>query len=76
MEMLNGAAELLKRIEVPQTESGLSGSLLKEEYPLAYQQNGDEIKPQFIVEQICELTRGEAIITRSRAESDVGCSIL
>lgn len=56
--------ELLKRIEVPQTGEWLERiARWKEEYPLAYQQNGDEIKPQFIVEQICELTRGEAIIT-------------
>ena len=30
--------------------------------PLVYQQT-DRIKPQFVVEQLCELTKGEAIIT-------------
>lgn len=30
--------------------------------PLAYQQ-GDEIKPQYVIEKLYELTRGEAIIT-------------
>jgi acetolactate synthase-1/2/3 large subunit len=34
----------------------------KEAQPLAYQQ-GTAIKPQYVVEQVCALTRGEAIIT-------------
>jgi len=33
----------------------------KKDYPLKYENNG-ELKPQFIVEKICELTKGEAII--------------
>jgi acetolactate synthase-1/2/3 large subunit len=35
----------------------------KETHPLTYKQNGDEIKPQFVVQKLYELTRGEAIIT-------------
>jgi acetolactate synthase I/II/III large subunit len=34
----------------------------KEEYPLTYQKNS-ELKPQFVVEKIWELTKGNAIIT-------------
>ena len=32
----------------------------KTEYPLAYE--GDGLKPQYVVEQICEASRGEAIV--------------
>ena len=35
----------------------------RETYPLAYKQEGDTIKPQFVVEKIYELSNGEAIIT-------------
>jgi acetolactate synthase-1/2/3 large subunit len=35
----------------------------KKDYPLSYKQEGDEIKPQFVVEKIYELTKGEAIIS-------------
>ncbi len=34
----------------------------KKEYPLCYQDEGDIIKPQFVVEKIDEVTKGEAII--------------
>ncbi|MCU0579291.1 MAG: biosynthetic-type acetolactate synthase large subunit [Desulfobacterota bacterium] len=32
-------------------------------HPLTYRQEGEEIKPQFVVEKIYEVTRGQAIIT-------------
>lgn len=35
----------------------------KRTYPLAYRQEGDIIKPQFVVEKIYELSKGDAIIT-------------
>ncbi|UCH12365.1 MAG: biosynthetic-type acetolactate synthase large subunit [Candidatus Omnitrophota bacterium] len=34
----------------------------KEKYPLKYKDDGDKIKPQYVVEQIYEATGGEAII--------------
>jgi acetolactate synthase-1/2/3 large subunit len=56
--------ELLKHIELPQTEEWLDQiASWKEEHPLAYRQEGERIKPQYIVEQICDLTGGEAIVT-------------
>lgn len=39
---------------------------IKEEHPLTYRRNGT-LKPQFIIEQICRLTGGEAIVV-----TDVG----
>jgi acetolactate synthase-1/2/3 large subunit len=35
----------------------------KKEYPLVYKDSASEIKPQYVVEQIYEATRGEAVIT-------------
>jgi len=35
----------------------------RETYPLAYKQEGDVIKPQFVVEKIYEMCKGDAIIT-------------
>jgi len=35
----------------------------KREYPLAYHKGDDCIKPQYVIEQIYEVTQGEAIIT-------------
>ena len=35
----------------------------KEKYPLIYRDDGQGIKPQYVVEQIYEATKGEAIIT-------------
>jgi acetolactate synthase-1/2/3 large subunit len=35
----------------------------KKEYPLTYRDSDTEIKPQYVVEKIAELTKGEAIIT-------------
>ncbi|NLA27177.1 MAG: biosynthetic-type acetolactate synthase large subunit [Firmicutes bacterium] len=35
----------------------------KNEYPLKYSRDNEKIKPQFVVEQIHEVTRGDAIIT-------------
>ncbi len=35
----------------------------KKRYPLTYKQEGDYIKPQFVIEKLYELTRGEAIVT-------------
>lgn len=34
----------------------------KTSYPLTYDKNSEEIKPQYVLEQICELTKGEGII--------------
>jgi acetolactate synthase-1/2/3 large subunit len=35
----------------------------KKEHPLSYENSDDVIKPQYVIEQIHELTKGEAIIT-------------
>lgn len=36
---------------------------LKKTHPLSYEMKKDRIKPQYVVEQICEATDGDAIIT-------------
>jgi acetolactate synthase-1/2/3 large subunit len=35
----------------------------KKKYHIAYDNTGDVVKPQYVVEQICEATKGEAIVT-------------
>ncbi|MGA1843200.1 MAG: biosynthetic-type acetolactate synthase large subunit [bacterium] len=35
----------------------------KREYPLSYERSDCEIKPQYVIEQICDITGGEAIVT-------------
>lgn len=55
--------QLLKRVRAGmETEWHAKIKEWKEKYPLKYEQNG-KIKPQFVVEQIYEVTKGEAIIT-------------
>ena len=38
---------------------------LKNKYPLKYNKKNDELKPQFIIEKIYEITKGDAIIVTS-----------
>jgi acetolactate synthase-1/2/3 large subunit len=35
----------------------------KERYSLSYDTSSDEVKPQYVVEQLCQATKGKAIIT-------------
>ena len=56
-------AELNKLIGKADTESWLKKIHgWKKRYPLSYDQSGDTIKPQYVVEQIYEVTKGDAII--------------
>jgi acetolactate synthase-1/2/3 large subunit len=55
--------ELNKLIKKADTETWLNKiDEWKSRYPLSYNQDGDVIKPQYVVEQIYEATEGEAII--------------
>lgn len=57
-------SELIPRLEVPQTDEWLQQiDRWKEENPLTYRQDGDLIRPQYVIEKLWELTKGEAIIT-------------
>ncbi|MBU1125258.1 MAG: biosynthetic-type acetolactate synthase large subunit, partial [Candidatus Omnitrophica bacterium] len=55
--------ELIEQIKkVPDTSAWLKEvDALKKKYPMAYRQ-GQKLKPQYVVEQLCEATKGEAII--------------
>jgi acetolactate synthase-1/2/3 large subunit len=56
--------ELISRVEVPDTREWLSQiEEWKAEYPLTYELREGVLKPQYIIEQIWELTKGKAIIT-------------
>jgi len=60
----NILGELLEQVKkIPDTSAWLKEvEGLKKKYPLRYK-DGDKIKPQYVVEQICLATKGEAIIT-------------
>ena len=51
--------------------SGESHSKLAKEYPLKYNQDG-KLKPQFVIQEICELTNGEAYIATEVGQTNVG----
>jgi len=56
--------KLNKIIKAPDTAKWLERiAHLKKQYPLKYDDTGDIIKPQYVVEQIYEATKGDAIIT-------------
>lgn len=55
--------ELNKIVKPPSIEAWLAKiQEWKRSYPLSYKQDG-ELKPQYVVEEICRVTKGEAIIT-------------
>ena len=55
--------ELTKIVSKPDTSAWLKQiQMWREKYPLTYKQDGNKLKPQFIVEEIYELTKGDAII--------------
>ncbi len=59
----NVLADLNKIVKAPDTSGWLKQiAEWKEKYPLQYN-NTDKIKPQYVIEQIDEATKGEAIIT-------------
>jgi acetolactate synthase-1/2/3 large subunit len=66
--IVGDAANVLKKL-TPLVKRTKNASWLKQigewkkEYPLTYKDSKTEIKPQYVVEQICEATKGEAIIT-------------
>ncbi len=58
----NILTELIKYIEYVDRPEWLEKiSAWKEKYPLRYNENG--LKPQYVIEQICEAAKGDAIIT-------------
>jgi acetolactate synthase I/II/III large subunit len=57
-------AEMIRQIQPPKIDEWLEEiDRLKREHPLTYEKNGNgRIKPQFVVEEIYNQTKGEAII--------------
>ncbi|MDR4497606.1 MAG: biosynthetic-type acetolactate synthase large subunit [Candidatus Scalindua sp.] len=53
--------KLVKYVERKEWLESISG--WKEKYPLSYKNSSEEIKPQYVVQQICEATKDKAIIT-------------
>ena len=61
----NVLGQILEEIKkAPDTSAWLKETeSLKKRYPLAYRDKGNKIMPQYVVEQIYEATKGDAIIT-------------
>lgn len=56
--------DLIPRVEVPQTREWLEQiAQWKAEHPLTYANEEGILKPQYVIEQIWEVTKGEAVIT-------------
>ncbi|GJQ58406.1 MAG: biosynthetic-type acetolactate synthase large subunit [Candidatus Scalindua sp. AMX11] len=56
--------ELIKYVSYVERKEWLESILeWKKKYPLSYDNSTDDIKPQYVVEQICEVTKDRAIIT-------------
>jgi len=64
-DVKNIVGEMLEQMKkTPNTAEWLKDiEALKKKYPLKYGKDGDKIKPQYVVEQIYQATKGEAIIT-------------
>jgi acetolactate synthase-1/2/3 large subunit len=64
-DVKNIVGEMLEQMKkLPDTADWLKAiETLKKKYPLKYSKEGDKIKPQYVVEQIYEVTKGEALIT-------------
>lgn len=61
----NILGELVEQIKKVPDTTGWHKELLelKRKYPMRYRKEGDKIKPQYVVEQICEAAKDNAIIT-------------
>ncbi len=60
--------QMLKKLKKGETEEWVEQiGRWKKEYPLTYSFSQEELKPQHIIQEICKITDGEAIIT-----TDVG----
>ncbi|MDP1853421.1 MAG: biosynthetic-type acetolactate synthase large subunit [Candidatus Omnitrophota bacterium] len=46
----------------------------REKHPLTYYKNDDKLRPQFVIEKIYEVTRGEAIITTEVGQNQMWAS--
>jgi acetolactate synthase-1/2/3 large subunit len=57
-------AEMAKEVEYRERKEWFAQiAQWKKKYPLVYDKKSTNIKPQYVIEQICELTGGDAIIT-------------
>lgn len=61
-------SQMLKKLQKGDTGEWISQiEDWKKEYPLEYEYTEEELKPQYVIEEICKITKGNAIIT-----TDVG----
>ncbi|NPV89996.1 MAG: biosynthetic-type acetolactate synthase large subunit [Firmicutes bacterium] len=69
--------ELIPRVDEVDDRSEWLGMIeeWKDAYPLSFDQGADSIKPQYVVEQIWEATKGEAIITTEVGQNQMWAAL-
>lgn len=68
--------ELISRVEVPDTKEWLKQiSEWKAEYPLVYEKQEGVVKPQYVIEQIWELSGGKAIVTTEVGQNQMWAAL-
>ena len=68
-------AELVKYVEPRERKEWFATiEQWKEQYPLTYDNSGDRIKPQYVIEEVYRQSRGEAIITTGVGQNQMWAS--
>jgi acetolactate synthase-1/2/3 large subunit len=68
-------AELIKLVEYRERKEWFAKiAQWKKKYPLGYDRKSTNIKPQYVVEQVCELTSGDAIVTTGVGQNQMWTS--
>ena len=63
-DLKNVLKEINKIVEVPETDEWLEKiNNWKSEFPLTYEDREDVILPQYVIDKVCEITKGDAIIS-------------
>jgi acetolactate synthase-1/2/3 large subunit len=68
-------AELIKLVEHHERKEWFAKiAQWKKKYPLGYDRKSTNIKPQYVIEQVCELTAGDAIVTTGVGQNQMWTS--
>jgi acetolactate synthase-1/2/3 large subunit len=68
-------AELIKLVEHRERKEWFAKiAQWKKKYPLGYDRKSTNIKPQYVIEQVCELTAGDAIVTTGVGQNQMWTS--
>ncbi len=72
----NSMIKLLKYVETVERKAWFDQvAEWKEKYPLGYDRDGDGLKPQMVVEEICRITDGEAIVVTEVGQNQMWAAL-